>query len=123
MKSYGLSLAFSVLSLFVLASNGPGVTGPVARPAGAGPASNATGKSHTPYHYIMMKSGKLVEVSRGKKSAVKKDIQFTNDTTIHPNGAIDSGSGQSLQLKEGQYITMDGRIRLLKNMPHSTASH
>ncbi len=119
MKSYTFARAIAALLLAVLASNGPAA----ARPVGNGPASSGTGKSHTPYHYIMMKNGKLVEVSRGKKSPVKKDILLTNDTTIHPNGAIDAGSGQSQQLKEGQYITMDGRIRNLKDMPHTAAGH
>lgn len=40
------------------------------------------------------------------------------ETTIHPNGSIDASSGQSLQLKEGEYITMDGRIRKSKDMGH-----
>ena len=63
-----------------------------------------------------MVHGKLVEVDRGKRKRVKKDVILVNHSTIHPNGAIDAGSGESLQLKEGQYITMDGRIRNLKDM-------
>ena len=66
----------------------------------------------------MMKHGKLIEVYHGRKKLVKKDIFLVNESTIHPNGSIDAGSGQSLQLKEGEYITMDGRIRKLKNMAH-----
>ena len=64
----------------------------------------------------MMVHGKLIEVDRGKRKRVKKDVMLVNRTTIHPNGSIDAGSGESLQLKEGQYITMDGRIRNLKDM-------
>jgi hypothetical protein len=69
-----------------------------------------------PRTYIMMVKGKLVEVDRGKRKRVKKDVFLVNHSTIHPNGAIDAGSGESLQLNEGQYITMDGKIRNLKDM-------
>ena len=69
-----------------------------------------------PRSYIMMVHGKLIEVDRGKRKRIKKDVHLINHTTIHPTGAIDAGSGESLQLKEGQYITMDGKIRYLKDM-------
>jgi hypothetical protein len=128
MKTYALALAFLTLSLCTFsfcafAGGGPTAglaTGPtagtVAGPA-TGPAAAASSKSRIPSYYVMMKHGRLIEVSKGHHNAVKKDITLTNETTIHPNGAIDAGSGQNLHLKEGQYITMDGRIRLLKNMP------
>lgn len=64
----------------------------------------------------MMKRGKLIEVSHGHQKSVKKDITLTTETTIHPNGAVDEGSGKYLQIREGQYITMDGKIRNLKDM-------
>ncbi|MDR3711943.1 MAG: hypothetical protein P4L51_03940 [Puia sp.] len=100
MKKFTLLVTLSAFSLAVFAgenTNTPAPTGP-------------------PKVYIMMRHGKLIEVNRGKKKLVKKDITLVNLTTIHPNGAIDASSGQSLQLKEGQYMTMDGRIRELKDM-------
>ena len=110
MKTYALAVAFLTLSLcgisFCALAAGP-ATAPTA------PAS----KSRIPRYYVMMKHGRLIEVSKGHRNSVKKDITLTNETTIHPNGAIDAGSGQNLHLKEGQYITMDGRIRRLKDMP------
>jgi hypothetical protein len=74
--------------------------------------------SRSPRVYIMMRHGKLIEVNRGHRKLIKKDVILINETTIHPNGSIDAGSGQSLQLKEGEYITMDGRIRNLRNLTH-----
>jgi len=74
--------------------------------------------SHSPRIYIMMKHGKLIEVNNGHKKPVKKDIALINESTIHPDGSIDAGSGESKKLKEGQYITMDGQIRNLKDMAH-----
>jgi hypothetical protein len=107
MKTYALALAFSALSFSSFAATGP----------------TATNKSRSPRYYIMMKHGKLIEVSKGHRLPVKKNIILTNETTIHPNGAIDAGSGENLQLKEGQYITMDGKIRKLKDMPRPASGH
>jgi hypothetical protein len=75
-----------------------------------------TSSSHLPKVYIMMRKGKLFEVRQGHSKLVRKNVTLVNQTTIHPNGAIDASSGQSLQLKEGDYITMDGRVRHLKDM-------
>ena len=102
LKTIALLFILPTFSLSVLA------TQPTARP-----------QSRTPRVYIMMKNGKLIEVNRGKKKLVKKDVNLVNETTIHPNGSINAGSGQTQQLREGQYITMDGRIRELKDMPHT----
>ena len=76
----------------------------------------AKAKNRSPRTYIMMKHGKLIEVRNGHCKRVKKDITLINETTIHPNGSMDVSSGENKQLKEGQYITMDGRIRNLKEM-------
>ena len=79
-------------------------------------AHSTSNTPRPPRTYIMMVNGKLIEVDRGKRKRVKKDVILVNHSTIHPSGSIDAGSGESLQLKEGQYITMDGRIRYLKDM-------
>ena len=79
-------------------------------------AHSSSNVPRPPRSYIMMVRGKLIEVDRGKRKRIKKDVILVNHTTIHPNGAIDAGSGESLQLREGQYITMDGKIRYLKDM-------
>jgi type VI protein secretion system component Hcp len=78
--------------------------------------------SRSPRIYIMMKHGKLIEVNNGHKKPVKKDVYLVNESTIHTDGSIDAGSGQSIKLKEGEYITMDGRIRKLKDMAHPEAA-
>lgn len=97
MKQVTLFVASLAFSLALFAHSSPNVPRP-------------------PRSYIMMMHGKLIEVDHGKRKRVKKDVTLVNHTTIHPNGAIDAGSGEALQLKEGQYITMDGRIRNLKDM-------
>jgi len=67
--------------------------------------------------YIMMRHGKLTEVSHGQKHFVTKDITLANETTIHPNGTINVSRGRTKHLREGQYITFDGRIGRLRDMP------
>ena len=131
MKTSALALAFLAMTSSVFAStvsvsfapvSTPAIsTLAISAPAVSGPT--AATRSRTPNYYVMMKHGRLIEVSHGKRNSVKKDITLTNETTIHPNGAIDAGSGQNLRLREGQYITMDGKIRRLKDMPHSAAGH
>lgn len=101
MKQFVLLFAISIFSLTVSARE------------------KISPRSHSARVYIMMKKGKLIEVNKGYKKFVKADVTLVNHTTIHPNGSIDASSGQSLQLKEGEYITMDGRIRKLKDMPRS----
>lgn len=98
MKKFTLFVAISMFSSVLFAKDGPKTS------------------SRSPKVYIMMKQGKLIEVKNGHRKLVKKDMTLTNETTIHPNGSIDASSGQNLQLKEGEYITMDGKIRKLKDM-------
>jgi len=78
--------------------------------------TTVSAQSHPPTIYIMMKDGKLTEVINGKKDPVSQDITLTNGTTIHPDGNIDDKDGNKKKLNEGEYMTMDGKIRLLKNM-------
>jgi hypothetical protein len=82
--------------------------------AATGTASAQT--PQTPRIYIMMKDGKLTEVNNGKKEPVTKDIDLVNGSTIHPDGTINDKGGNVIRLQEGEYMTMDGRIRKLKDM-------
>lgn len=100
MKKFILFAAVSAFSLSVFANETPKT------------------KNGSPKVYIMLTKGRLIEVKDGHKKFIRKDVTLLNNTTIHPNGAIDAGSGQSLQLKEGEYITMDGRIRKFKDKKH-----
>jgi hypothetical protein len=76
----------------------------------------ASAQANTPRVYIMMKDGKLTEVNNGKKELVKQDINLVNGSTIHPDGTINDKGGNVIRLQEGEYMTMDGRIRKLKDM-------
>jgi hypothetical protein len=69
-----------------------------------------------PWVYIMMKHGKMTEVMHSATRPVTRNVTLVNGTTIHPGGTINVSSGRTKRLHEGQYITMDGRIRKLKDM-------
>ena len=70
----------------------------------------------TPKVYIQMKGGKLSEMVNGKVQPVTQDITLVNGTTIHPDGSINDRDGHLRKLEEGEYMTMDGKIRKLKDM-------
>jgi hypothetical protein len=70
-----------------------------------------------PWDYIMMKNGRMIEVTKGVQTPVTANIILINESTIHPDGTINASSGRTKHLKEGHYITMDGRIRKLKDLP------
>ncbi len=79
-------------------------------------AQDTTVVDHSPRTYIMKKKGRLLEVNKGGTRRVKRDVTLVNGTTIHRDGTINESSGKTKKLKEGEYITMDGRIRWLKDM-------
>ena len=80
----------------------------------AGPKE--TSAQNTPRIYIQMKDGKLSEMMNGKLTPVKQDITLQNGTTVHPDGKINDRDGNWKQLQEGEYMTMDGKVRKLKDM-------
>lgn len=82
----------------------------------ASTTGTASAQSHGPKIYVMMKNGKLSEMVNGKKTAVTQDISLVNGTTIHPDGTINDRDGHERKLQEGEYMTMDGKIRKLKDM-------
>jgi hypothetical protein len=69
-----------------------------------------------PWVYIMMKNGKMTEVMHNATKQVTRNVTLVNGTTIHPGGTINVSSGRTKTLHEGEYITMDGRIRKIKDM-------
>ncbi len=77
---------------------------------------SATVINDTPSYYMTIKKGKLLEFNHNRHRLITQDRTLTNGTTIHPDGSIDLGSGQSHQLTSNEYFTMDGQVRKMKNM-------
>jgi uncharacterized protein DUF6799 len=69
-----------------------------------------------PWVYIIMQHGKMTEVMHNATKPVTRNVTLVNGTTIHPSGVINVSSGRTKRLHEGDYITMDGRIRKLRDM-------
>jgi hypothetical protein len=84
--------------------------------------TQSTSAQTGPRIYIQMKGGKLSEMVNGKIQPVTQDISLTNGTTVHPDGSINGRDGNLTKLQEGQYMTMDGKIRLLKDMAGKPAT-
>lgn len=80
-------------------------------------AIHSTTHDSKPWDYIMMKNGQLIEVTKGFRTPVTHDVILVNLTTIHPDGTINDSNGKTKHLREGKYITMDGRIRNLNRLP------
>lgn len=76
-----------------------------------------------PWDYIMMKKGQLIEVTQGRQRPVNHDVTLVNLTTIHPDGTINDSDGKTKHLEEGKYITMDGKIRNLDQLPAGLPNH
>jgi len=73
-------------------------------------------KDSEPWVYIMVKHGKMIEVMHNATKVVTRNVILVDGTTIHPGGTINVSSGRTKKLHEGEYITMDGRIRKIKDM-------
>ena len=78
-------------------------------------------QDHQPWVYVMMKKGQLIEVDSGRKKPVTRDIVLLNGTTIHRNGLLTEGSGKWRKLKNGEFITMNGKIWKLKDLKRGKA--
>jgi hypothetical protein len=83
---------------------------------GAFAQSATKSQDDTPWDYVMMRNGKMIEVQHSRHIRLKRSITLVNGTTIHVNGKIDDSNGKTKWLKNGQYIQMDGKIDYLKEM-------
>ena len=65
-------------------------------------------------NYIVMTDGKMTAMINGESIPMKQTKTMTNGTMVMTNDTLKTKSGIRVMLKEGQCITMDGKI---KNMP------
>ena len=75
-------------------------------------AAQTTTSGHNQHNaqpeYLIMESGKLMQVTATKKSAMEKDISLADGTWIHPDGSYQTMNGKKYQLKNGECMDMNG---------------
>lgn len=59
---------------------------------------------------VMMKDGKLIATEMGMTNPVEGDKTLRNGTVITAAGVITGKDGTTTQLKEGDYVSLTGRV-------------
>jgi hypothetical protein len=65
---------------------------------------------------VMMKDGKLVATEMGMTNPVSADKKLLNGTVISTAGVVTGKDGTTTQLKEGDYVSLSGRIETRAEM-------
>jgi hypothetical protein len=65
---------------------------------------------------VMMKDGKLVATEMGMTNPVSTDKKLLNGTVISTSGVVTGKDGTTTQLKEGDYVSLSGRIETRAEM-------
>ena len=65
---------------------------------------------------VMMKDGKLVATEMGMTNPVTADKKLLNGTVISTAGVVTGKDGTTTQLKEGDYVSLSGRIETRAEM-------
>lgn len=58
----------------------------------------------------LMKESKMWTLKDGVKSEQTDDVTLANGTIVMANGTVKSTDGQTVTLKNGQFIDLDGKI-------------
>lgn len=59
--------------------------------------------------HFMMKDGKMLHNMNGKEMQMQTDMTLKNGTMIKPDGSYQLKNGRQFQLRDGQYMDMNGR--------------
>jgi len=60
---------------------------------------------------VMMKDGKMVNMMNGQTLPMDKTMTMKDGTTVMPNGTVNTAGGNTVQLKDGDCVFMDGKIK------------
>ncbi len=63
---------------------------------------------------VMLTNGELHVMKSGKKTAVKDPVALSNGAIIMPDGTVKMKDGSTKQLKEGECMSMDGKLMRMK---------
>ncbi|GGF02015.1 DUF6799 domain-containing protein [Hymenobacter cavernae] len=59
---------------------------------------------------VMMKDGKVLLTQQGLTNPLTQDLTLTNGTKVSPVGAVTLANGTTTTLKEGDMMSLSGRI-------------
>ena len=60
---------------------------------------------------VMMKDGKMMLMNEGKATApMDFEITLTDGSKVTPDGTLKMKDGMAMRIKEGQMVTMDGKL-------------
>jgi hypothetical protein len=65
---------------------------------------------------VIMKDGKLVATEMGMTNPVTADKTLRNGTIITTNGVVTGKDGTTTQLREGDYVSLTGRVETRAEM-------
>jgi hypothetical protein len=69
--------------------------------------------SHKMKDCVMMEDGKMVVMKDGQTMPMDKDMTMKNGVTVMTDGNVKWKNGKTTMLKEGQYVTMDGKMAMM----------
>ena len=58
----------------------------------------------------VMKDSKMWQIKSGQKSELTEDVTLTNGTIVMANGTVKKSDGQTIALKNGQFVDLEGNI-------------
>ena len=64
--------------------------------------------------HIMMMDGKMQMMQKGKKMSMDKDMVLSNGTMVMTNGTMKTKSGETMTMKEGDIVYMNGKMGKMK---------
>ncbi|PZR18949.1 MAG: hypothetical protein DI539_15695 [Flavobacterium psychrophilum] len=64
--------------------------------------------------HLMMMDGKMKMVKNGKEMVMDKDMTLSNGTTVTKEGTMKTKTGETMAMKEGDVIYMDGKMSKMK---------
>jgi hypothetical protein len=60
---------------------------------------------------VMMKDGKMMVMKGGETTAMDQEMTMTNGTVVGTDGSVKMKDGTSRQLKDGDCVYMDGKVK------------
>ena len=64
--------------------------------------------------HIMMMDGKMQMMQKGKTMSMDKDMVLSNGTTVMTDGTMKTKSGETMTMKEGDIVYMNGKMGKMK---------